>query len=507
MSPVTLFRRIVLPQAVRNAIPGSGNIWQLVLKESALISVIGLVELMRQAQIGAGSTRQPFSFFLTAAALYLVKQMQASGLAPGKGKSYYQPFDVGLSNLLGLAEGSDPALKQKTIVISAHYDHVGYGSARNSYGPFGYIHNGADDNASGVAALVECMEALSKLPQRPRRSILFCLWDGEEKGLLGSKQWVSDPTVPLANVALMFNVDMVGRLRAGRLEVLGTRTAAGMRQLVSRQNDDPAVWLDFNWEMKANSDHHTFFAKNIPVLMWHTGLHNNYHRPSDDVELINSEGLSQSARLLFKVLIALADADEISGFRSQAGSESPYNRQELESSLPALPGRLGVTWQQKPTPAEAIVVERVMPGGPAAKAGVRVGDRIVKLAGHELKDPEDLRSRVLAVDSPAEMIVQRPGQEEPVTLNVELRGGKVRVGITWREDAGEPGTLVIDRVVPGSPADRAGIKVADRIYEIAGRKFKSTAEFLNLSNEQKSPIEMLVETRGQVRTVKVELVQ
>ena len=147
-----------------------------------------------------------------AAGNYLLEQMEKRGLKPaGTDGGYVQEFGRGYRNLLGIVEGSDEKLKKEIIVVGAHYDHVGYGSRSNSFGPLGLIHNGADDNASGSSGLLELMEAVQKLPRAPKRSILFVYWDGEEKGLLGSRHWTSAPTLPLERVKFCVNVDMIGR--------------------------------------------------------------------------------------------------------------------------------------------------------------------------------------------------------------------------------------------------------------------------------------------------------
>jgi len=206
-----------------------------------------------------------------AAGMYLLKQLEQRGLrGGGDDAGYFQSFGEGYRNVLGFLEGSDPDLKNQFIVVSAHYDHVGYGSRRNSYGPFGYVHNGADDNASGTAGILETVDACLAMPSPPKRSILFAFWDGEEKGLLGSKHWVEHPTIDLANVAFMINVDMIGRMQNQQMEVFGSRTAPGLRRLVSEINHGSNVSLKFNWELKANSDHHSFISHHIPALMFHT---------------------------------------------------------------------------------------------------------------------------------------------------------------------------------------------------------------------------------------------
>ncbi len=220
-----------------------------------------------------------------AAGSYIELQLEKKHLhgAAEEGR-FFQEFGAGSRNILARLDGSSPELKQQTIIVSAHYDHVGYGKPTNSFGPIGYIHKGADDNASGIAGLLALTEAMGHLPRHPRRSVLFALWDGEEQGLLGSRYWLEHPTVPLAQVPILVNMDMIGRLRSSRVEIYGTRTAPGLRELLSRDNDGLNLLLDFHWEMRADSDHYSFFEHGIPDLLIHTGLHADYHRPSDTAD-------------------------------------------------------------------------------------------------------------------------------------------------------------------------------------------------------------------------------
>ena len=191
--------------------------------------------------------------------------MQKYGLeTAGDGGSYYQVFGKGYRNLLGLLPGTDASLKDEVIVVGAHYDHVGYGSRTDSFGPYGTIHNGADDNASGTSAILEMIEAFDQLEVGPRRSILFCLWDGEEKGLLGSKHWLSAPTLSLENVKFSINLDMIGRLRQEGLSVYGERTAAGLREFLSSANRE-RLKIQFNWDIQPDSDHYPFILSLIHI--------------------------------------------------------------------------------------------------------------------------------------------------------------------------------------------------------------------------------------------------
>src|SRR5690606_17014020 len=142
----------------------------------------------------------------------------------------------------------------------------------------------------GTAAILELAEALAGLDVPPRRPILLALWDAEEKGLLGSTHWVTHPTLAGLRPAFLINVDMIGRLRENRLTVYGVRTATGLRYTTSTANMQTDLELLFDWEQRRDSDHLPFFERQVPYLMFHTGLHDDYHRPSDDPERLNLPG-------------------------------------------------------------------------------------------------------------------------------------------------------------------------------------------------------------------------
>jgi hypothetical protein len=434
-----------------------------------------------------------------AAAGYLTDQFQRMGMAgAGEDGGYFQSFSGRYRNLLVRLEGRDPTRKHEVVVVGAHYDHVGYGSPTNSYGPTGYIHNGADDNASGTAALLEVMRAFSKLPAPPARSILFAFWDGEEKGLLGSKHWTANPTVPLQKVVVALNVDMVGRLQTSGLQVFGTRTSPGYRQLVSRQNAETSLPLDFRWEVEANSDHHSFFERNIPFLMLHTGLHDDYHRPSDDSHKLNAEGMQQISRLMFLVVHALADQPQPYPFRSASQRESDLDRRRLETPHPAAPPRLGISWQAETSDAGRLAITRVANNSPAQQAGLKVGDAISALDGRPISDGLQFQTQVLAAQKKVALTVASEGDAEPREVVVNLAGNAFRLGISWREDPAEPGSVIISRVVPGSVAHRGGLRLADRILEIDHRTFADGDELRSLAEKPSGPVAFLVERRGRL---------
>lgn len=464
-------------------------------------------DLSRHVQVLASDTlegREAGSRGGRAAGNYLVSQLQQLGLAgAGTGGGYVQAFNGSMRNVLAMLPGSDPTLREEVILLGAHYDHVGYGTARNSNGPIGYIHNGADDNASGTSGLLELAEAFTRLPQPPKRSILFAFWDGEEQGLLGSKHWVARPTISLRRVRACINLDMIGRLRDDRVEVYGTRTAAGLRRLVSQYNN--GLRLDFLWDMEENSDHYCFFSRGIPTLMFHTGRHEDYHRPSDDLHKVNYAGARQVAQLVFDVCGALADAEEVPPFRPQSRRENETRRKVLERPLPPIAPRLGIQWRPADGQQGGVLVTRLTPRSPAQRAGLRLRDRILRFNDVEIADGRHLRDLILAAAGAARIVVARPDSDQPAELTVPLEGNPVRLGISWRQDSAEPDTLVVVRVVPGSPADRAGIKVGDRIYALSGKPITGSREFADRVTDHVGPVELSLERDGQVRTAKLRL--
>ncbi len=437
-----------------------------------------------------------------AAAKYLARFFEKFQLTPaGEDGGYYQTFGNGCRNVLGVLDGSDPQSRNEVIVVGAHYDHVGYGTQRNSFGPTGYIHNGADDNASGTAGILELLEAFDSLPDRPRRSILFAFWDGEEQGLLGSKHWVSQPTVPLDRVKFAFNIDMIGRLRGNKLEVYGTRTAYGLRRFICQHNQAEPLEMEFKWEMKPNSDHYSFFEHGIPVLMPHTGLHDDYHRPSDDAHTVNSAGMEHVSRLLFNMIHEVSDSPTQFDFREASRDESDDEQRGLERPTAPRRPRLGVSLDDDDEYTPGVIVTRVHSESAAQRAGLRVGDRILQIDARPVESTQHLIGQVLHTSSAVKLHVEREDENEPLDISIELDGRPLRVGVAWREDDAEPGTVLLTEVVPGSPAGRAGLAIRDRIYRVDGRDFADGSEFKRLVTTLPGPIELLVERRGRLFTV------
>lgn len=252
---------------------------------------------------------------------YLVKQFKKSGIVPYNG-SYIQEFTakirvkkgvqdtpyVKTQNVIGYIEGSDPVLKHEFIVIGAHYDHLGMGGASSKKPDTVAIHLGADDNASGTAALLEIAEKLAANQASLKRSIMVIAFGAEEQGLLGSKYFTEHPLVPLSQIKLMINMDMVGRMNAEKhLYMGGAATFDGGVELMTSLGPEIGIHPIVNHYDVGGSDHVSFYKKNLPVLGFHTGGHPQYHTPEDDRRLINVAGEKLVCDYIYKALTTVAN--------------------------------------------------------------------------------------------------------------------------------------------------------------------------------------------------------
>ena len=216
-------------------------------------------------------------------------------------------------NVVGILRGSDPVLRDEYVVFSAHLDHVGVGAADASGDS---IYNGADDNASGSSAVMEVAEAMASQPERPRRSMVFVLVSGEEKGLWGSDHFRKEPPVPADRMVADINIDMVGRNWADTVVVIG-REHSNLGEALARVSRahpelDMAA-IDDLWPEERfffRSDHYNFARRGVPALFFFNGVHKDYHEPSDSPEKINSEKAARIARLVFYLGLEIADAQE-----------------------------------------------------------------------------------------------------------------------------------------------------------------------------------------------------
>ncbi|QDU76322.1 Aminopeptidase YwaD precursor [Bremerella volcania] len=480
------------------------------LSHSAALDTIRKEDVKRHVDILADDSfegREAGSRGGRAAGNYLEGLFSKYGLKPaGDNGTFFQLFHGGSRNILGILPGEKGADEGDLIVVGAHYDHVGYGSRSNSFGPFGYVHNGADDNASGTAALLEVVQALTEMKAKPKRTILFVLWDGEEKGLLGSKYWVEHPTVQWDRIRLYVNLDMVGRLRPQGVEVYGTRTLPGLRQKIARANMTSDLKLDFRWEMTDNSDHYTFYSRSIPTLMFHTGLHGEYHRPQDDAHLINHDGVQAVARLTAETIWEEANRDVFPAFRTRSRLESESERKRFEVARSVNRSRLGIRWNSEQQQAgQGLLIASVTPDGPASRGGVQAGDRLVEFAGIPLTSVEEFLAQVQAAPMNVVLKVEREGEEEPLPLEVTLNLNPAPVGISWTNDPAEPGSIMLTNVTTGSVADLAGLKPLDRVYEVNGFPVESSDHFKHLVTQYQDPTTLLVDRQGHMLQVQLPL--
>ena len=417
-----------------------------------------------------------------------------------------QEFGRDYQNLLVLLPGSDEILKHEVVVIGAHYDHVGYGKASNSRGPTGQIHNGADDNASGTSAVLELIEAFASLEAPPARSILFAFWDAEEAGLLGSKHWVANPTIPIQDLRFVLNIDMLGRLRDGKVITVGWRSAPGLRPFLATHNVANDLKLAYQPQVIADSDHYPFYTAGVPAIHLDTDKHDDYHRPSDDPDKINWDGLRRMTEYAYRLAFDAANRPDFPRFRREALSEptpSWFNPKVATSP----PVRLGVNWDPEQLKKDVVVVSQVTPGSPAANAGLRVSDRIVRLGPWKSGSATDLKMVLQTVKNPVPIRVERPGIETLIEVNVYLLGNPVRLGASWRDDTALPNCAVITHVVAESPADRAGLAAGDVILDMGGRSFASSEEMRLRVVSEKQPFHFRVERNGQIHEVVVELIE
>ena len=343
-------------------------------------------------------------------------------------------------NVLGLLEGEGRG--DEFIVIGAHHDHLGKVRPHRGESKEPVIHNGADDNASGTAGVIELARAFASGP-RPQRSILFMTFDAEELGLLGSRHFVDHPTVELEKIVAMITLDMIGRMNQDRFAIYGVGTGKEFRELLDAYAEE--LTLSFKAPASGSgffggSDHHSFYQKDIPVLFAFTGVHKQYHTPEDDWELIDGDGATKVLQLMHPAISEIASMGERPTFVSaeeeqaareaqkeaeaQAEAEEETEQEQAADERPARPGRPRASLRIIPDHAYdgdgGFRVLSVIQDGPAAKAGMKDGDLIVRIADEPVSDIYSYME-ALKPHQPGdqvEVVVKRG--EEQVKLKVTL---------------------------------------------------------------------------------------
>lgn len=315
-------------------------------------------------------------------------------------------------NVVGFLEGNDPVLKNEVIVIGAHFDHLGYGGQNSMYrGKEKLIHYGADDNASGTTGVLEVAQKLASQKDKLKRSVLFVCFTAEELGLIGSSYFAKSDEFKKYNTVAMLNMDMVGRLNNDKLILNGTGTSAYWVPEIEKLNKNYDFKISMNPEGFGPSDHSSFYAKDIPVLMFFTDLHSDYHKPADTYDKINTDGQQKVLQFVYDMAYDLSTRSDKPGFIKVTVKEDE-NKGERKS-VRVYVGTVPDFSYSDP----GYKISGVQAGSPAEKAGVLAGDIMVKFGDKEIKD---------LYDYTAALGEYKPGQE----VNVVLKRGNEEVTVT-----------------------------------------------------------------------------
>lgn len=367
-----------------------------------------LLDYRKQADQKGGITLLPDAKATIATGLSVEPIMtdNVGGILPGKGK-----------------------LADQYIIIGAHYDHVGYGPVGTEPKNNGKLHPGADDNGSGSSGVLLLSEKLAKayaeLPEgADARSILFMTFSAEESGLIGSHYYVNHPTLSASQMDLMLNLDMIGRLKDGKLEVQGTESAAGFYDWLEPFFKSSGLTIAHGSEVAGNSDHASFYQKKMPVLFFFTGLHKDYHQPTDFAYKINQIGAVQVVNLVYNIALAAAQRTEPLVYTPRHEKPTdPHASADPAQPLPKGVGRVrfGIAPASYSDDKPGVEVGDVYEGTSAADAGIKQGDRLMKWNGKSIENVEAWMP-LLTQQKPGDVVevtILRDGKE--LTLNVKLK--------------------------------------------------------------------------------------
>ena len=353
------------------------------------------------------------------AAAYIQKQFKKLKLkTKGDNNTYLQSFtfksgahgegEGGTANNIAAYLDNNAA---NTIIIGAHYDHLGTGDQGGSLdaNPQSKIHNGADDNASGVAGVLELARYLSTNKVKEKNNFLFLCFSGEELGLYGSKYFTEHPTIDFSNVNYMINMDMIGRLdeKTKMLLVHGTGTSPVWETLVKKlENDNVKIKTDSSGV--GPSDHTSFYLKNIPVLHFFTGSHSDYHKPSDDWEKINLKGEADVLSLIAQVITSLDGQPKLAFLTTK--TKSMATRSAFKVTMGVMPSYSAE--------GEGLKVDGVSEGKPAQKAGILTGDVIIQMGDIIIKDIQNYMEALGKFEKGQTIPVKVKRGEEVITVSV-----------------------------------------------------------------------------------------
>ena len=319
-----------------------------------------------------------------------------------------------------------PGQTDEYVIVGAHYDHLGRGNF-DSLAPsqIGQIHPGADDNASGTAGVLELARLLAPLRGQLKRGVLFMDFAGEELGLLGSAEWVKEPTHPLEKAVAMINMDMIGRIKDDKVYIGGVGTGSTFKPLLDQVEKEQAqkgsaFKIEYSASGYSSSDHTSFVTKKIPVMFFFSGLHSDYHKPSDTWDKINAPSAARLLDLIANVTVRLANAN---------AEETPKFQTVVEQKPPGGGGGAGYGPYFGSIPdfgeiPNGVKFADVKPGSPAAKAGLKAGDILIQFGDKPIKNLYDFTDalRRSKVGDVVEVKVMRDGQ--PLTVSVKLEQRK-----------------------------------------------------------------------------------
>ncbi len=365
------------------------------------------------------------------AAAYIARRFRALGLSapqagfiqsfqarPAMGAQHGLASALPTQNVVAIIRGRDSQLRGQYVVLGAHFDHLGRSATFGALDPEvkDAIRNGADDNASGTAGIMELARLLGANP--PRRSVVVVAFSGEELGILGSSHFVADPPAPLVmdSVQAMLNFDMIGRLRNDRLLVFGTGTAQEWPALISAANGTTQFTLALVPDGFGPSDHSAFYARNIPVLHFFSDTHEDYHRATDDAARVNAPGIARIVLLAERIAREVGDRDARLTFTPTVASSTPRNSPERSGPQPYLGSVPDMAAAERP----GLRLTGVTPGSPADRAGLKAGDIVVSLGGVQVVDLTSYSNALYARKPGDEVDIVVMRGTERVTLHVTL---------------------------------------------------------------------------------------
>lgn len=322
-------------------------------------------------------------------------------------KCKFETVNAKTDNIVGILPGEGP-LAEEYIVIGGHYDHLGFGEIGSRAGGRREIHNGADDNATGTAAILELARRYAKYEKKPKRTMVFICFSAEERGLIGAAHYCEkDPLVDLSKTVTMINYDMIGWLREGKLTIFGSGCGSTFDGALEQAVKDTKIVLNKVPQPGRNSDHWPFYEKGIPVMFIHTGTTDTYHTPEDDFETLNMTGAMEVIDFSERLIWDLTNRDEKPTFVAATGGEQTR------------PAFLGARFDFA-NAKDGLKVQAVSPDSPAQKSGLQEGDLVLEIAGKKVTERSELIT-ILRANKPGTKIgvkFNRGGEEK--SIEVEL---------------------------------------------------------------------------------------